>query len=212
MEGECRPKAFLTDLSKAFDCLPHNLLIAKLNGYGFENKTVRFVYDYLTSRKQRNKISDTYSSWQEILLEVTQGSILAPLLFNIDICDLFFTIKDSDIANFADDNTLYLNQKKVEEVFNSLENVFLNLFLWFTEKELKGNASKCHLLISYDENVRVNINISQTENSGCEKVFGIYIDCKLSFRNHINQKCTKGREKIKVLTRIALFLNKEKRN
>ena len=60
-------EALLTDLSKAFDCLPHNLLIAKLNAYGFDNKAVRFVYDYLTSRKQRTKISDTYSSWQDII-------------------------------------------------------------------------------------------------------------------------------------------------
>ena len=53
--------ALLTDLLKAFDCLPHNLLIAKLNAYGFDNKTMMFIYDYLTSRKQRAKISDTYS-------------------------------------------------------------------------------------------------------------------------------------------------------
>ena len=79
--------ALLTDLSKAkaFYSLPHNLFIAKLNAYGFDNKAVRFVYDYLTSRKQRTKISDTYSSWQEILSGVPQGSILGRLLFNIAI-------------------------------------------------------------------------------------------------------------------------------
>ena len=54
--------ALLTDLSKAFDYLPHNLLIAKSNAYGFDNMAVRFVYNYLTSRKQITKISDTYSS------------------------------------------------------------------------------------------------------------------------------------------------------
>ena len=97
--------ALLTDLSHAFDYLPHNLLIAKLNAYDFDKKAVRFVYDYLTSRKQRIKISDTYSSWQEILLGLPQGSILGPLLFNIDICDLFFIIEDCDIGNYADDNT-----------------------------------------------------------------------------------------------------------
>ena len=61
-------EALPTDLSKAFDFLPHNLFIAKPNAYGFDNKAVGSVYDYLTSRKQRTtKISDTYSSWQEII-------------------------------------------------------------------------------------------------------------------------------------------------
>ena len=139
--------ALLTDLSKAFDCLPHNLLIANLSAYGFDNKTVRFVYDYVTAHKQRTRISDTYSSWQEILSRVPQGSILGPLLFNIGICDLFFITEDCDIANYADGNTPNLSEKNVEEVLNGLENASSNLFQWFTENELKGNTSKCHLLI-----------------------------------------------------------------
>ena len=125
--------AFLTDLSKACDCLPHNLLIAKLNAYGFDNKTVRFVYDYLTSLKPRTKISDTYSSWQKILSGVPQGSTLGPLLFNIDICDLFLLTEDCDIANY----TPYLSGKNVEEVLNGLENVLSSLFEWFIENKMK---------------------------------------------------------------------------
>ena len=115
--------ALITNLSKAFDSLPHNLLIAKLNAYGFDNKAVKFVYDYVTSRKRRTKISDTNSSWQEIILGVPQGSIFGSLLFNIDICDLFFITEDCGIANYADDNIPLLSGKNVEEVLNGLENV-----------------------------------------------------------------------------------------
>ena len=105
----------------------------------------------------------------------------------------------------------YLCEKNVEKVLSGLENVSSNLFQWFTENELKGNASKCHLLISSGEKVHVNIGISQIKISGCERVLGTDVDCKLSFENHINQLYSKVRAKIKTLARIGPFLNKRKR-
>ena len=75
-----------------------------------------------------------------------QSPILGALLVNIDICDLFFIIEDCDIVNYADDNIPYFSWKYVEGILNSLKNVSSKLFQWFTDKELKGNPSKCHLL------------------------------------------------------------------
>ena len=73
----------LTDISKAFDYLHHELLIAKLNAYGFSLTALKLVHNYLSNRKQRTKINSTYSSLLEIIFGVPQGSILRPLLFNI---------------------------------------------------------------------------------------------------------------------------------
>ena len=75
--------AFLTELSRAFDCISHDLIVAKLHSYGFPIESLKLINSYLSERKQRFKIDDQFSSWMDILFGVPQGSIQAPLLLNI---------------------------------------------------------------------------------------------------------------------------------
>ena len=65
----------------------------------------KFIHSYLKNRKERTKIDSTYSSWEKIFFEVLQGSIQGPLLFNIFLCDLFFSMNETDFPSYADDNT-----------------------------------------------------------------------------------------------------------
>ena len=104
----------LTDLSKAFDCLHRDLLIAKLHAYGLDLPSLELLHSYLTKRIQRVKIDNTYRSWSEILFGVSQGSILGPLLFNIFLYDLFVFVPEIGIATYADDNTLHATNKHLE--------------------------------------------------------------------------------------------------
>ena len=120
--------ALLTDLSKAFDCLSHDLLLAKLNAYGFNLPALRLIQSYLSKRKQRTKINSEFSSWEEILFGIPQGSILGPLLFNIYLCDLFFEMNDVDFASYADDNTPFFVGNDLDEVIFKLQNASITLF------------------------------------------------------------------------------------
>ena len=75
-------EVLLTDLSKAFDCLLHDHLLAKLHCYRFSLPALKLIHSYVQNRKQRTKINSTYRSWEEILFRIPQGSILGTLLFN----------------------------------------------------------------------------------------------------------------------------------
>ena len=104
------------DLSKAFDTLKHNLLIAKLGAYGFERDPLSFMKSYLNDRQQRFRVDNNFSSWEKIIAGVPQGSMLGPLLFKIFINDLFLLVSSSNLSNYADDNTLYASGFNLEEV------------------------------------------------------------------------------------------------
>ena len=125
--------AFLSKLSKPFDCLSHDLLIAKLNVY-----ELRLVQNYLSNRKQKIKINSGFSFWEENLFGVPQGSILGRLLFNVFLCDLFFIMNETDFASYADDNTLVGNN--LEDVIINLQNASLTLFQWFYDNQIQTNA------------------------------------------------------------------------
>ena len=99
--------ALLTDFSKTCDCLSHDLLITKLNTYGFIFETLRLVPDYLPNCKQRIKVNSIFSSWEESLFGFHKCSICRFLLFSIFICDLFFIMNNTDFDSYVDDNTPY---------------------------------------------------------------------------------------------------------
>ncbi len=95
----------LMDLSKAFDCVPYGLLIAKMHAYDLSTNACEFMSSYLSDRYQRVKISNVKGSWMPLQKGIPQGSSLGPFL-NIFMNDIFYFVELCDLVNYADDNTL----------------------------------------------------------------------------------------------------------
>ena len=123
--------SLLTDLSKAFHCLPHRLLISKLQAYGVSPGSCMLVTSYLQNRFQRVKIGTSKSDWLQISKGCPQGSLFGPLAYNIFSNDLLLLIKDHcDISIYADDTTASCAGDNVDEVIEKLQNVASIMLTW----------------------------------------------------------------------------------
>ena len=188
--------AVLTDLSKAFDCIPHQLLIAKLSACGFNIKSIAFISAYLKNRKQKTKIGSTFSECLNILFGIPQGSILGLLLFLIFIADLFYLNYDLNFASYADDTTPYICGQDFSSIINVLEPNVNTLFNWFRQNGLIANSSKSHFLTSPYERRTLKIHDSIITSSSSEELLGVLIDSELTFHDHITRLCSKANQKL----------------
>ena len=177
VDNRKRFEALLTDLSKTFECLSHDLLISKLNVYGFSINSLigRLVKDYLTNRKQRTRIDSAYSSWEEILF----------------VCDIDFIMDDIGFASCADDNTSYTIGNDIEDAIFKLQNSLKILFQWFMDYQMKANPDSL-FICSTNDIVNLIVENQVIDNSKCEKRLGMKFDYKLTFNAHIDDICKKA--------------------
>ena len=171
--------ALLTDLSKAFDCLSHELITAKVKAY-----QQKLIHDYLSNRQQRTKINHDFSSWEEVLFGVPQGSVLGSILFNIFLTDLFLVMKETGFTSYTDDNTLYDAGNTIGDLISPLQESSKKLFRWFSDNQMQRNSGKHHLILSTYEPAKVQIGESLIESTNCEKLLGVKIDSEFSFDKH----------------------------
>ena len=158
--------AVLMDLSKAFDTLNHDSLIAKVQVYGFEIKTLKLLHSYLTKRWQRIKVNPSFRTWFELLQGVPQGSVLGPILFNIYLNDLFYLTDMAQVCNVADDTTFYVCDEDLNTLINRLEHDTALAAAWFENNFMKFNQDKCHLLVSGHKQEATWAKIGETKGLG----------------------------------------------
>ena len=201
------------DLSKAFDCIDHNILINKLYFYGIRGVALDMIKSYLTNRKQFVNIDNCSSSYLDILLGVPQGSVLGPLLFLLYVNDL---PNASDILSFilfADDTNLFLASNDPTRVGYLLNSELEKVNSWFLTNKLLINFSKTNYMIFkprnriIDENlINIYINNNEINRVTNVKFLGIKIDNKLTWKDHVNEISQKISSVIGIMNRLKFIL------
>ena len=199
----------LMDLSKAYDSLPHDLLVARFETYGIDKNGLNLIYNYLPNREQRKKISSSYSEWYDIVRGVPQGSILGPLFFNLFINDLFLFIERTNICNFADDNTIYSCNINLQTILKDLKYDVQNILKWFKVNSMKPNPKKFQFMIigkSTRQFIILNINNVKIRESSSVVSLGLTIDNRHTFKDHINILLRRASFRLHALRRIRKYL------
>ena len=138
----------LLDLSKAFDWLPHRLLLCKLNAYGVSYEACSLIKSVLCQRLQRVKVASGRSQWQIMQKGVPHGSILGPLLFNIFINDIIHELQGvCSLHNYADDNTICCSHSDMNILKINLEKSANLALKWFENNHMKANPSKFQAIL-----------------------------------------------------------------
>lgn len=204
--------AVFIDLKRAFETIDQKILLEKLEGIGIRDVELDWFRNFLTNRKQRTIIGSTLSEEVDVKIGLPQGSVLAPILFNIYINDINSVLKFSSIKLFADDALISINGNNENDIREKLQSDLNSLYIWLCANKLKINIDKTKYMVITRKNLAglepLKINNLEIENVKTIKYLGIQIDCKLKFDVHIDYAISKLATKLWFIQRTCKNLSK----
>ena len=184
------------DYMKAFDKIPHRRLLHKLRIYNFGDNYINWIKCFLENRKQRVIVNGEKSVYRDVSSGVPQGSVLGPVLFVLFINDLEEALTcGSELYLYADDTKLYRDIKS-EHDRELLQQDIYNMYDWSQKWLLRFHPDKCVVMNVGNNNLpqkkyKLSNELPYMKSSDCEKDIGVYIDSRLTFEKHMNEKINK---------------------
>ncbi|KAI5737904.1 hypothetical protein M8J77_000574 [Diaphorina citri] len=194
----------MCDLSRAFECLNHAILLGKLRHYRFNEQSVKLLKSYLENRPQIVKIGDKHSDPCLLNTGIPTGSILGPLIFLLYINDLPVNLPDyARTTIFADDTTLFVEGSNQDDLIGRGEIVLAQAQVWF-------NANRLHLNQSKTQHIVISLSTANTfENPDSVDLLGFRIDPQLKWHAHIDKVAKKVSSRIFLLRRLQTQVSRE---
>ena len=194
MDNKKLTMAIFLDLSKAFDTIDHNILLAKLHHYGIRGLALEWFRNYLNDRTQYVSYKDSKSELMNLTCGVPQGSVLGPLLFIIYTNDLPNCLAESNCILFADDTTVFRSSSNADYLASSIQNDLKSLYDWFCANKLSLNIGKTNFLLfspstknKYPHITELKLGNQSIQRLSSAKFLGLCVDEELKWDEHLNQ-------------------------
>jgi Reverse transcriptase (RNA-dependent DNA polymerase) len=201
--------AIYLDLTRAFETINHKILLAKLENYGFHNKSLKLLEDYFCDRKQITIVNKHYSDSSSVKVGVPQGTILGPWLFILFLNDIFKTSSLPKIICFADDTLLlYTIEKNCKLLSHEINSSLNNIANWFDSNLLLLNENKSNFMLysitAKNELPKLTVTLGYKiiEETYSFKYLGLNFAPNLKWSVHINTLLTK----LKIICKLITFL------
>ena len=208
--------AIFLNFAKAFDTVNHKILLKKLEYYGVRGVPLIWFQSYLHNRQQCVKINQSTSDSKTITCGVPQGSILEPLLFLININDIFLAAPKVSFHLFADDTCIFHSNKNYRKLEDEINTSLDNITNWLKANKLMINVKKSNLIVfkvgnsqSAGETINIYIENQILEPKDTAKYLGVYIDKRLSWDRHIEHINSKLNRGIGILRKLRSYLQQD---
>jgi hypothetical protein len=196
------------DFQKAFDTVPHHLLISRLSSVGIRGNALNWIRDFLTNRSQKVRVAQIMSDCLPVTSGVIQGSVLGPTLFNIFVNDIDKALKFCPILKYADDARIFLssikNERDSRQLHCNIQSDIDNFVVWSEESEMSLNVNKC-FAVSFGRSELPRTYTIEGQPIPSETMFsdlGVTVSSPISFKPHIEHIIAKSFKKLAIINKV----------